>query len=101
MRNAPPIVPGTPDRNSSPAIPASHAARATLMSTASADCLAQESHGVDALKNPEPDFYILGSKSYGRNTTFLMRVGWEQVNEVFSLLVNSPTGTVPAAVGDQ
>lgn len=59
---------------------------AKLMAASSADCLDQESHGVDALRNPEPDFYILGSKSYGRNTTFLLRIGWEQVDEVFSLL---------------
>ncbi|MCP5116876.1 MAG: monooxygenase, partial [bacterium] len=39
------------------------------------------------LKNPEPGFFILGSKSYGRRNDFLMRVGWEQVGEVFSLLV--------------
>lgn len=50
------------------------------------DCLAQESHGADTLVNPEPGFFLLGSKSYGRNTTFLMRVGWQQVDEVFGLL---------------
>ncbi len=47
------------------------------------DCLSQRSHGADTLANPEPNFYILGIKSYGRNTNFLMRVGWEQVAEVF------------------
>ncbi|HXU32010.1 MAG TPA: FAD-dependent oxidoreductase [Thermoanaerobaculia bacterium] len=47
------------------------------------DCLSQTSHGADTLVNPEPNFYILGIKSYGRNTNFLMRVGWEQVGEVF------------------
>ncbi|HEV7672759.1 MAG TPA: FAD-dependent oxidoreductase [Thermoanaerobaculia bacterium] len=47
------------------------------------DCLVQTSHGADTLVNPEPNFYILGIKSYGRNTNFLMRVGWEQVGEVF------------------
>ena len=62
---------------------------AQLLSSSSADCLTQESHGSDTLENPEPNFYILGSKSYGRNTTFLMRVGWAQVDEVFSLLPNS------------
>jgi cation diffusion facilitator CzcD-associated flavoprotein CzcO len=50
------------------------------------DCLAQTSHGADTLTNPEPGFFLLGSKSYGRNNTFLMRVGWEQVGEVFGLL---------------
>ena len=50
------------------------------------DCLAQTSLGADTLKNPEPGFYILGSKSYGRRNDFLMRVGWEQVGEVFGLI---------------
>jgi len=65
-----------------------------LLGSSSADCLDQVSHGADTLKNPEPNFYILGSKSYGRNTTFLLRVGWEQVDDVFSIL-----GTAPAPVG--
>ena len=51
------------------------------------DCLAQTRHGVEALKNPEPGFFILGAKSYGRNNTFLLRVGWQQVEEVFGALV--------------
>ncbi len=55
-------------------------------SAAGGDCLEQTSQGVDTLKNPEPGFFILGSKSYGRRTDFLMRVGWEQVGEVFELL---------------
>ena len=50
------------------------------------DCLEQTSQGADTLLNPEPGFFILGSKSYGRRTDFLMRVGWEQVAEVFGLL---------------
>lgn len=53
------------------------------------DCLQQTSLGPEALKNPEPGFFILGSKSYGRRTDFLMRVGWEQVDEVFQLLDNT------------
>lgn len=59
---------------------------AALLGESSSDCLAQTTHGSDTLVNPEPNFFILGSKSYGRNTTFLMRVGWQQVDEVFSLL---------------
>lgn len=61
---------------------------AALLGAGAGDCLTQESHGVETLRNPEPDFYILGSKSYGRNNTFLLRVGWEQVDEVFSLLAS-------------
>ena len=59
---------------------------AALLGSTSQDCLAQESHGADTLANPEPNFFIVGSKSYGRNNTFLMRTGWQQVDEVFSLL---------------
>jgi thioredoxin reductase len=50
------------------------------------DCLQQTSHGPETLKNPEPNFYILGAKSYGRNSQFLLRVGFEQIREVFSLI---------------
>lgn len=56
---------------------------AALLGAAGGDCLAQGGHGVDTLKNPEPGFFLLGSKSYGRNNTFLMRAGWQQVDEVF------------------
>ncbi|MFL6195723.1 MAG: FAD-dependent oxidoreductase [Thermoanaerobaculia bacterium] len=59
---------------------------AALLGAGSADCLTQTTHGADTLTNPELGFFILGSKSYGRNNTFLMRVGWEQVGEVFGLL---------------
>ena len=56
------------------------------------DCLAHAGHGPDTLVNPEPGFFILGSKSYGRNSQFLLRVGWEQVDQVFSLISGDPAG---------
>jgi len=59
---------------------------AALLGSAAGDCLQQESHGVDVLRNPEPGFFILGSKSYGRVNQFLLRIGAEQVDEVFSAL---------------
>lgn len=59
---------------------------AALLGAAGGDCLTQTTHGIDTLTNPEPGLFILGSKSYGRNNTFLMRVGWEQVGEVFGQL---------------
>jgi thioredoxin reductase len=40
----------------------------------------------DAFPQPEPNFFILGAKSYGRNSQFLLRAGFEQVRQVFSLL---------------
>ena len=59
---------------------------AALLGSEAADCLVQESHGVETLKNPEPNFFLLGDKSYGRNNTFLLRVGWQQVEEIFQEL---------------
>ncbi|CCF20359.1 putative secreted protein precursor; FAD-dependent pyridine nucleotide-disulphide oxidoreductase domain; putative monooxygenase (ArsO-like) [Pseudorhizobium banfieldiae] len=43
-------------------------------------------HGVDELTHPEKDFYIVGSKSYGRAPTFLMKTGYEQVRSVVAEL---------------
>jgi hypothetical protein len=59
---------------------------AALLGTAGGDCLAQESHGPDTLRNPEPGFFLIGAKSYGRNSQFLLRIGWSQVEDVFELL---------------
>jgi thioredoxin reductase len=39
-------------------------------------------HGVEQLSHPEPGFYIIGSKSYGRAPTFLMLTGYEQARSV-------------------
>jgi 2-polyprenyl-6-methoxyphenol hydroxylase-like FAD-dependent oxidoreductase len=50
------------------------------------DCLAQTAHGSEALRTPEPGFFVLGAKSYGRNRTFLTRIGYEQVNEVIGMV---------------
>ena len=59
---------------------------AALLGAAGGDCLAQDSHGADALRNPEPGFFLMGAKSYGRNSQFLLRIGWSQVDDVFGLL---------------
>ncbi|MGG1552953.1 NAD(P)-binding domain-containing protein [Paenibacillus ferrarius] len=44
-------------------------------------------HGEKELRQPEKDFYIVGSKSYGRAPTFLMATGYEQVRSVVAALV--------------
>src|SRR5205814_1259137 len=44
---------------------------AALSKVASADCLSIPAQGASTLKSPEPNFYILGAKSYGRNSNFL------------------------------
>lgn len=62
---------------------------AALLGQESADCLDQVSHGPETLTNPEPNFYLLGVKSYGRTTSFLMQIGYSQVDEVFSLIPSS------------
>ncbi len=59
---------------------------AKLLGEAASDCLAQTGGGVDVLRNPEPGFFFLGSKSYGRNAIFLLRSGWEQADEVIGSL---------------
>ena len=37
-----------------------------------------------SLESPEPGFFILGAKSYGRGSTFLLRTGYEQVADVLA-----------------
>lgn len=66
---------------------------ATLLAAsadAGGDCMKLGGFGPDALVNPEPDFFILGMKSYGRNSAFLLRTGYEQVRDAFSLLTARP-----------
>jgi len=61
---------------------------ATLLG-ASGDCMKQAAAGVEVLTNPEPGFFILGSKSYGRNSAFLLKIGWSQVKEVLDAIAPS------------
>ncbi|MEJ7817957.1 MAG: NAD(P)-binding protein [Thermoleophilaceae bacterium] len=57
---------------------------AALLGEAGGDCLSQPTPGPETLANPEPGFFILGAKSYGRNGQFLMRNGWQQVDDVLA-----------------
>lgn len=43
-------------------------------------------HGHRELSHPEPDFYTVGVKSYGRAPTFLLLTGYEQVRSVAAAL---------------
>lgn len=63
---------------------------AALLGETSGDCLAQASHGAEALESPEPYFFVLGAKSYGRNSRFLVRVGRDQVRDLFTALAGVP-----------
>jgi len=63
---------------------------AALLKQAGLDCMQIPPQGAEALRNPEPNFFILGAKSYGRNSHFLLRNGFEQVREVFTLITGKP-----------
>ncbi|MBD7958603.1 FAD-dependent oxidoreductase [Microbacterium sp. Sa4CUA7] len=43
-------------------------------------------HGFRELSHPEPGFFIVGMKSYGRAPTFLLTTGYEQVRSVTAWL---------------
>ncbi len=43
-------------------------------------------HGVDELAHPEPGYYAIGVKSYGRAPTFLLATGYEQARSVVAAL---------------
>ncbi len=43
-------------------------------------------HGVDELAQPEPGYYAVGMKSYGRAPTFLLATGYEQVRSIAAAL---------------
>lgn len=70
-------------------------------------------HGELDLKQPDKDFYIVGSKSYGRAPTFLMATGYEQVRSVAAALAGDweaarnveldlpETGVCSVSFGDQ
>ena len=46
--------------------------------------------GPPALLLPEPDFYILGAKSFGRDPRFLIADGLEQIRELFTIIGDRP-----------
>jgi glycine/D-amino acid oxidase-like deaminating enzyme len=48
-------------------------------------------HGVDELAHPEPGFYVVGAKSYGRAPTFLLATGYEQARSVVAALAGDWT----------
>ena len=41
------------------------------------------------IRQPEPNYYVLGMKSFGRDSSFLLKRGFEQVQEVIRLIGNS------------
>ncbi|AYV26456.1 FAD-dependent oxidoreductase [Streptomyces avidinii] len=70
---------------------------AALLGSAGGDCLTQPSVGIETLRNPEPHFFILGAKSHGRLNTFLLRTGYEQIDQLAAAYADEsvllPAGT--------
>ncbi|GAB1689744.1 NAD(P)-binding domain-containing protein [Krasilnikovia sp. M28-CT-15] len=61
-------------------------ALATLIDPNEHSCGTVPPHGVDELTHPEPGYYTVGMKSYGRAPTFLMATGYEQVRSITAAL---------------
>lgn len=59
---------------------------ASLLGETGGDCLAVAGFGADTLKHPEPNYFALGIKSYGRSPDFLIRTGREQIESLMGLL---------------
>jgi hypothetical protein len=50
-----------------------------------------ELDGTQTLLHPEPNFYILGQKSFGRGPNFLYQLGLSQIREAFSIIGDRET----------
>lgn len=59
---------------------------AALLGAGSGDGQPQPASSAEVLTNPEPGFFVLGAKSYGRNSNFLLRTGVEQVRTLLAAI---------------
>ena len=64
---------------------------AALQDAGTSDCTRIPAFGAELLANPEPHFYIVGAKSYGRSSDFLLETGFRQVADVLARLAE-PAG---------
>lgn len=55
-------------------------------------CGSVRPHGHRELSHPEPGFYTVGMKSYGRAPSFLMMTGYEQVRSITAALTGDLAG---------
>jgi NADPH-dependent 2,4-dienoyl-CoA reductase/sulfur reductase-like enzyme len=69
----------------------SAAALAPLIDPNVHSCETVPPHGVSELAHPEPGFFTVGMKSYGRAPTFLLATGYEQVRSVVAHLAGDHT----------
>jgi len=59
---------------------------AALQGAGTSDCTKIPAFGAELLANPEPDFFIIGAKSYGRSSDFLLQTGFRQASDVLAKL---------------
>ena len=64
-----------------------------LLGAGGADGLGAPAFGVDVLAHPEPDFFIVGHKSYGRSPHFFLETGYDQVRDVIQRLAEQLGGS--------
>jgi hypothetical protein len=78
--------------------PASEAARGlgALVDPNLHSCYTVPVHGLAELTHPEPDFYVIGIKSYGRAPTFLLKTGYEQCRAIAAALCGRTPVARPA-----
>ena len=50
------------------------------------DCLDAPPLGAQSLQSPEPRLFVLGARSYGRRSDFLLQNGHRQVEDLITLL---------------
>jgi len=62
---------------------------AALQGAGTSDCTQIPAFGAELLANPEPDFFIVGAKSYGRSSDFLLQTGFQQAADVLARLAES------------
>jgi hypothetical protein len=62
---------------------------AQLMGVPGGDCLKLPAFGAELLRNPEPGLFILGAKSFGRDSRFLLQTGLRQVHDLLPLLTGA------------
>ena len=57
-----------------------------LVKQAGSDSLELPPTGPESLRTTEPNFFVLGAKSFGRSSRFFLRNGFAQIREAFALL---------------
>ena len=58
-------------------------------------CAAVPPHGEAELRHPEPNFYVVGMRSFGRASSFLMRAGYEQVRTIAARIAGDDEAACP------